>query len=307
MKHSILTLILALIVLPAASLADVEVKPQDRETVLAKAQDYIVTKEDLLRYVILRVPEERRYVYLSTPEHVRQAIQNILMIRILAERGKEAGVSVDADQLEWEKEFTKANLYAQGYQDIEIQKAQGNIAWEKRAKEIYLAEGERFLGKPKVDAAHILIKVGDERSSEAALALIANIKAQLDKGADFNELAKEYSEDPSVEYNDGELGEFTRDKMVKEFADAAFALQEEGEISEPVKSRFGYHLIKLNKRISPVKREFEAVRPNIIKSLKAKAKKETVDAILVELRSSLGLELDQEAISAVNDEYDLLK
>jgi parvulin-like peptidyl-prolyl isomerase len=84
-------------------------------------------------------------------------------------------------------------------------------------------------------------------TAEQALARITEIKKQLDAGADFSTLAKQYSEDTSTRDQGGELGWFGRGQMVKEFEDAAFALQP-GQVSDPVKTQFGYHLIKVEER-----------------------------------------------------------
>jgi foldase protein PrsA len=86
----------------------------------------------------------------------------------------------------------------------------------------------------KIKCSHILV----EKQSEA-LAILARIKA----GEKFGKLAKELSLDSGSAKRDGSLGYFTKGKMVKPFEDAAFKLQV-GQISEPVKSEFGYHIIK---------------------------------------------------------------
>lgn len=88
----------------------------------------------------------------------------------------------------------------------------------------------------QVDASHILVE--DEKTAK-------EVKDKLNNGEDFAKLAKEYSKDTSNAENGGELGFFTKDKMVKEFSDAAFKLKKD-EISEPVKTQFGYHIIKIN-------------------------------------------------------------
>ena len=85
----------------------------------------------------------------------------------------------------------------------------------------------------KIHCAHILVKTETEAK---------NIKARLDKGEKFGALAKNVSQCPSGK-NGGDLGTFTRGKMVKEFEKAAFAL-EKGQTSGPVKTQFGYHVIK---------------------------------------------------------------
>ena len=85
----------------------------------------------------------------------------------------------------------------------------------------------------KIHCAHILVKTETEAK---------NIKARLDKGEKFGAIAKNVSLCPSAK-NGGDLGTFTRGKMVKEFEKAAFAL-EKGQTSGPVKTQFGYHIIK---------------------------------------------------------------
>ncbi len=86
---------------------------------------------------------------------------------------------------------------------------------------------------PKIRASHILV----EKQSQA-LKVLEELKA----GGDFRELARKYSTCPSGKRG-GDLGQFGRGQMVREFEQAAFALKQ-GEVSEPVKSQFGYHVIK---------------------------------------------------------------
>ncbi len=96
---------------------------------------------------------------------------------------------------------------------------------------------ERFdQEKVEVKASHILIA----KESEAK-----DIKKQLDKGADFAKLAKEKSTDTGSGAKGGDLGYFTKGKMVKEFEDYAFKDGVEGKISDPIKTQFGYHIIKV--------------------------------------------------------------
>lgn len=92
--------------------------------------------------------------------------------------------------------------------------------------------------KEEVRARHILVK--DEETAK-------EIKKKLDDGADFEALAKEKSADPGSKVQGGDLGYFTEERMVPEFSKAAFALKE-GEVSEPVKSGFGWHIIKVEDR-----------------------------------------------------------
>lgn len=117
---------------------------------------------------------------------------------------------------------------------------------EEEIKQYYEDNKDQFA---KRDASHIL--VADEKTAK-------EVKDKLDKGADFAALAKEYSKDTANAANGGELGTFSRGQMVKEFEDAAFSLKE-GEISGPVKTQFGYHIIKVNKIADSIEDNKEAI------------------------------------------------
>jgi peptidyl-prolyl cis-trans isomerase SurA len=101
-----------------------------------------------------------------------------------------------------------------------------------------------------VKASHILLQFPANASREDTIAVFRmaqKLKTQSEEGADFNELALEYSDDPSAQENKGSLGYFTALQMVHQFEDAAFGI-EVGEISEPILTNYGYHIIKLEDR-----------------------------------------------------------
>ncbi len=132
----------------------------------------------------------------------------------------------------------------------------------------------------EVHARHILVATEEEAKE---------IEAELKKGADFATLAKEKSKDPSGAANGGDLGYFTKDQMVPEFAEAAFKL-DKGQISDPVHTQFGWHIIKVeDKRTKPTP-TFEEVKPQLDNYVARRAQEELVD----NLRKSAKIErLDQ--------------
>lgn len=113
--------------------------------------------------------------------------------------------------------------------------------------------------KPEIKASHILVK--DEATAK-------KVKEELGQGKSFEELAKQYSEDTGSKEKGGDLGFFGPGKMVKEFEDAAYKLKKD-EVSEPVKSQFGYHIIKVTDIKEPEK-SFEQSKADIKKELVAK-------------------------------------
>ncbi|GJM62017.1 peptidylprolyl isomerase [Persicobacter diffluens] len=131
---------------------------------------------------------------------------------------------------------------------------------------IYVRDKRAAQGKVK--AAHLMLRVerGDSIGAEAAFQKINSLKKMLDNGEDWAPLVKEFSEDPGSKGSDGELPWFGRGRMVPEFEQAAFELEEEGEISDPVRTAYGWHLIKLidRKGVAP----FEEVKPEIERKMR---------------------------------------
>jgi peptidyl-prolyl cis-trans isomerase D len=117
-------------------------------------------------------------------------------------------------------------------------------------------------------ASHILVEVNDERNDDAASSLAQQLFAKAMSGDDFSELAKEYSDDIGSKNVGGDLGFNTRGGFVLEFDDALFAMTE-GDVSEPVKTEFGYHVIKLEKIRKPDVMSKEDKRIDIIADIKA--------------------------------------
>ncbi|MGD6846467.1 peptidylprolyl isomerase [Rossellomorea aquimaris] len=125
---------------------------------------------------------------------------------------------------------------------------------DDQIKEYFEANKDSFAQDEQIQASHILVE--DEKTAK-------EVKDKLDDGGDFAELAKEYSTDTSNAESGGELGFFAKGEMVTEFDDKAFAMKK-GEISEPVKTEFGYHIIKVTDK----KEAKEAVLDDHIEEIK---------------------------------------
>lgn len=164
---------------------------------------------------------------------------------------------------------------------------------EGAAKGIYEDKVKMIPQEDEVDARHILVD-----TEEKAKELAEKAKA----GEDFAKLASENSKDPGSKADGGKLGYFAKGQMVKEFEDEAFALKK-GEISAPVKSQFGWHVIKVEDRRAKPLPSFDEVKERIMGSLvqqkaqqvasdlRSKAKIEYVDA-------EIKMQAEQDAIKA---------
>ncbi|WP_299950172.1 peptidylprolyl isomerase [uncultured Ruegeria sp.] len=132
----------------------------------------------------------------------------------------------------------------------------------------YDAQFAEFEGEDEFNASHILVESEDEAKA---------IKAQLDDGANFAELAKENSTGPSGP-NGGALGWFGKGQMVPEFEDAVLGL-EKGQISEPVQTQFGWHLVSLNDKRKTQAPELDVVREELAQTIRQEAIQTKVDEL----------------------------
>ena len=135
---------------------------------------------------------------------------------------------------------------------------------DEQIAEYYNSHPAEFTTEKRVKARHIIIKVdesADEKTVEAKKAEAREIYEMAAAGRDFAALAKKYSEGPTKDQG-GDLGWFTRDKMVEPFAEKAFSLKA-GEISEPVRTRFGWHIIKVEQIEEASTKSLEAATEGI--------------------------------------------
>ena len=140
-----------------------------------------------------------------------------------------------------------------------------------------------FIQPNQVRARHILIAVGTERTSEQAMLEIQSLKLKLSQGADFAVLALDHSDCPSKS-SGGDLGFFTFNQVVPEFAQAAFALQP-GQISGIVNTRFGYHLIQVLERKPSAQIPFRDVREKIERTIRRNKENRAITQYLATLKS----------------------
>lgn len=149
----------------------------------------------------------------------------------------------------------------------------------------YDAMVAEFEPQEEVHARHILVATEEEADA---------VKAELEGGADFAELARERSVDPSAQQNGGDLGFFSRGMMVGPFEDAAFALTEPGQISEPVQSDFGWHVIQLQAERESAPPPFEQVA----QQLQQRVMFETFEERLAALKEGLEIDIPNAELAA---------
>lgn len=147
---------------------------------------------------------------------------------------------------------------------------------DEAMKKVYDEAIKQMADEEEVSARHILVETEDEAKK---------ILADLKKGADFVAIAKEKSKDPGSKENGGDLGFFGKEQMVPEFANAAFKL-DKGQLSEPVKSQFGWHIIRVDDKRKKQPPTFDQVKDQIQTFVQRRAQAE----MITKLRESAKIE-----------------
>ncbi len=185
---------------------------------------------------------------------------------------------ISIDQI---KENISHNLAVQ-----KLLEQQGDLAVnEDEVKKYYEENEKRYEVKEQVRASHILLKVAkDDKAADAAAKKKADevYKEAVKKDADFAELAKKHSQGPTASRG-GDLSFFTRGRMVPDFEKVAFEMKV-GDISKPVKTQFGWHIIKVTERKEGRQRPFDEVKESIEKLLRNKKSRKAKADLLKMLR-----------------------
>jgi peptidyl-prolyl cis-trans isomerase C len=254
----------------------------------------------------------------AEPQMAQQALDRLVDEQLLLKAAGDEGVTVSDEEIQQQydlfsgrapspEEFATA-LTSMGFTEetfrAEIAK---NLTFEKLLTEKLANAGEvtdaavqayydenqaQFQVPEQVQASHILINSSADDTEEAKAERrqkLEGLKAEAEGGADFAALAGEHSDCPS-KAKGGDLGLFTRERMVKPFSDAAFAM-EVGQLSDVVETQFGYHLIKLTKKQPATTRPLEEVRPQVEAFLDRQNKEAAFTTYIEGLRGAADLDL----------------
>ena len=239
------------------ALAATPLRAQDANPVLAKVNgaeirqsDLAIAEEELAPSLAQMDPATRR----------ENVLAFLIDMKIVAKAAEDKKIA-DRDDFKAKLAFARNRLLMDNLLAVEGKAATSDDAMKK----VYEDASKQISGDQEVRARHILVETEDEAKA---------VEAELKKGADFAELAKKKSKDPGAA-DGGDLGFFTKDQMVPEFSKVAFEL-EPGKISDPVKSQFGWHVIKVEEKRNRQAPAFEQVRPQIEQYVVRKAQADYV-------------------------------
>jgi peptidyl-prolyl cis-trans isomerase C len=273
----------------------------DMDEVLLENRWAKVTRGDY-EAELLRLPADIRGGFAISAKRVNDVLVRLLVTKSLAVQARATDVYKDVEaqrRRALEIDRVDAGVMIAKIEDdagkaFDTRKAQ----FETRARELYLATRDRYRIADQVAASHILFDTKG-RSKEDALKLAQDARAKVVAGADFNTLAKQVSDDPSAQQNGGHIDYFERKQMDPAFSDAAFALKNVGDLSEPVLSSFGYHLIRLDGRRTGRVKSFDEVKGAILAEERAKFVGAQRDEAFAVIRDDPFSKVNQSAVDAL--------
>lgn len=252
--------------------------------VIAKVNKDVITQEDFLQEVE-QVPEWARTQFEGL-EGKTKFLDEIVKKELIYQNALDMKLDNDKKYIDKVEEFKKMTLVSLLLQKEVEEKASVS---EEEVKAFFEENEAKFRIGTELKASHILVETEEEAKQ---------LLDRINNGESFEKLAKEHSMDKGSAEKGGDLGYFGRGKMVPEFERALTSLKV-GELGGPVKTRFGYHVVKLTDLKEGAPANYEQSKESIYKQLVNVKRKQLFDSYIEKLKSAGNVEIDQEALRSV--------
>jgi peptidyl-prolyl cis-trans isomerase C len=251
--------LLCAVLLPWSVLAQEQLNSESADALATRGAATVTQLEFDARMSLIPVAD--RAPFLRDAGRLEKVVAEMLLQKQLAADARRSGFEHN-DLVRTRMELAATAELARAWLEHYISQ-QGDADYESLAREQYQLQPERFKSRPSIDVSHILISTA-ERAVDEAEQIARDVRAQLAEDPDaWDALVMEFSEDPSVATNRGKFSGVKAGDMVKRFETVAFAL-ETGQISDPVRTQYGFHLIRLDARHEPRQLDFDTVKTQLM-------------------------------------------
>lgn len=267
--------------LSVACLIPFQAIAEEADDIFAQRGDGIVTQRDFDARVD-RIPQDHRLQVIRDTSRLRDIVNSMLRVAQLSAAAREAGFEQDPmvqDRLKLAQDEELANAWLEHY----IEQAKP-ADYDAMAREYWMVNKDRFVTEETRDMTHILIGTENREAAEAE-AIANDLYTQLQAAPEqFEAFVAEFSDDPSAVSNKGHFPNVSRGKMVKPFEQAAFSM-DVGEISEPVRTSFGFHIIRLDAIHPPQAQSYESVEYKLVQQMRRQHRERVRNDYLAELQN----------------------
>ena len=239
----------------------------DPKEVFACQGDAVLTQANI-DGAFSRIPEKNRLMFVRDGAKVDLMVKSLLRAELVALDAEKAGFAAQPE-IQQRMLLAARKELAEAWME-EISNRAPEVDYTAMAHEDYILNPDSYRKEVSLDVSHILIDF-KQRTPEEALALATRLKAELAVDPSrFAALVDEYSDDPEKASNSGQYRNMKKGQMVKPFETTAFAMKEVGEISDPVETEYGYHIIRLDRMEGGNLPSYEDVKGEATTRVKAK-------------------------------------
>lgn len=294
-------LLLAFSTLSATSAAE------ESEAVLLPREGAVVERGDavvdfaLIDAFISRIPPSRRAGYMNDPERIELLLQGLLVQLQLAHDAEQQGVDEEPMVKEVLRLERVEHLSKQQIRRIQASVPEGDF--EQLAYERYVSSPSLYRTVESRDLRHLVVLTRNHGVEGARAKAEALMEAYRAGDQDFETFVRENSEENNVNLHGGLLQKVPRNKLDTGFAEAAFGIEEKGQVVGPVKAKYGFHLIELVETYPSVRREYSDVKDEIVAQLKRERIGRKRSEFLDNLKAASPLKANPELVASLRTRY----
>ena len=285
----------------AISLAATVTAAQPADPVLIRRGDVAITKSDY-EAELQRIPEQDRAVFASSTRRNRELIENMLVTRELAARAKERKLDQDPvvrRRLQLQDEKLLATVLVDAVEQAAAREFDADRArFERAAREEYTV-GKASYSTPETVMVTQIFFAAEKDGMEGAKKRADEAYAKIRAGADMGDLAASVSDDAAARNVRGHAGPYSRRDMEAQIADAVFALKKPGDVSEPIKARLGYYVVRLDERKPGSVKTFDEAKSEIMAGLRTRHISDARGALIRSFGEGQVAVLDEAAVEAL--------
>lgn len=256
---------------------------QFESPIIVRKGNVSITLADFVAYMDRRIPKEEQREMVASASRIEGILENIALTESFWSRVADRGMLEDP--------FFRARLYQAAVREArdayreQMQTEMELDSYQSQARELYLLQPERFTRTKSVDIEHILVSAGEERGEIEAMKRVIEVHERLLSGEDFTAVASEMSDDPTFSDNSGLLEQLEVRSLVPSVASAVDSL-EIGELSTPVQSRFGWHVVRLKKVHDAGRLTWEEAKPIAERIARERHLTESFERLLRDINSA---------------------
>jgi len=260
---------------------------------LAWVDEEAITVDEFRREWINNISSPQNF----PPDTMEKFLNDMIVERLFLKEARRRGMDEDT-RFEQEVENYREQLLVEALLNLEVlsvpRPTQSEIEqyWEEHRSDFSVPELVRI--------SHIVVKTDEGQDEDSGEEKIQAVSSRLKEGEDFSNLASEVSEDNSS-FRGGDLGYFPAGRLAPELEEVAWKL-EVGEISDPVKTRYGYHIIKVTDKKEPRDKTMEEAQREVIAKILAEKRKNKFTALEAELRADSTIRIDQGVLGRLEKE-----